>query len=327
MSDVTRDGYIFCIGAANLDIHGFSSQPLLARESNPGAVHRSAGGVSRNIAENLVRLGHRVKLVTTFGDDLAGRYLHDRCTQLGIDTSHALTVEDIPTSTYISLNDPDGDMALAVSDMRVLDALSRAHLESISDQIDGARAVVIDAGLPPDCIEYLAERYAGRRGGSYGASGGGPAVFVNPVSVKKCVRMHQYTGHFFGACMNRTEAATLSGIPIDSHSDIPRAATALHQAGIAQVFITSGVEGAWYCDGLKEGHLVAPAVQLRNATGAGDAFTAGVVHAYMSGRNIREAARTGLAVASLALESSDTVSADVRSATVESRLQGLVARD
>ena len=50
-------GYIAGIGGANMDIHGKSDRQLIMRDSNPGSLHTSLGGVCRNICENLARLG------------------------------------------------------------------------------------------------------------------------------------------------------------------------------------------------------------------------------------------------------------------------------
>ncbi len=306
---VNGKNYIVCIGAANLDIHGFSDRSLLARESNPGEVHRSAGGVARNIAENLSRLGHEVSLVTALGDDPGGRYLNESCEALGIDTSRSITVPGVETSTYISINDTDGDMALALSDMRILDSLTTAHLDDIADWIDGSSAIVIDAGLTPGCIRFIAERFRKKR------------VFVNPVSMSKCERMRKVVGKFHSLCMNQAEASELSGVSIYGPDDIPRAATALHQAGVERVFVTAGASGAWYRDGSYEGHIPAAAIRVRNANGAGDAFTAGSVHAELAGGSVREAARTGVAAASIALQSNDTVSESMSTSALEWQLQ------
>ena len=50
-------GYIAGIGGANVDIHGKSDNKLIMRDSNPGTLHMSLGGVCRNICENLALLG------------------------------------------------------------------------------------------------------------------------------------------------------------------------------------------------------------------------------------------------------------------------------
>ena len=66
------EGYVLGIGAANMDVHGKSRVPIVMRDSNPGHLRTSAGGVTRNVLENLSRLGVRTKLVSAVGADLYG---------------------------------------------------------------------------------------------------------------------------------------------------------------------------------------------------------------------------------------------------------------
>ena len=63
-------GYIAGIGGANMDIHCKSDRQLIMRDSNPGSLQTSLGGVCRNICENLARLGESVRLITVVGYDV-----------------------------------------------------------------------------------------------------------------------------------------------------------------------------------------------------------------------------------------------------------------
>ena len=65
--------YAVVIGAANMDIQGYPGTPLVQKDSNPGQVKISCGGVGRNIAENMARLGLDVKLLTLLGGRCPGR--------------------------------------------------------------------------------------------------------------------------------------------------------------------------------------------------------------------------------------------------------------
>ena len=51
------ENYVVCIGAANADITAYAAAPVRMGESNPSRIGITAGGVSRNIGENLQRLG------------------------------------------------------------------------------------------------------------------------------------------------------------------------------------------------------------------------------------------------------------------------------
>ena len=90
---VLRSGtYVAVVGGVNIDIGGRSAAPLIPKDSNPGTVTTSLGGVGRNIAHNMTLLGVDVRMLTAFGDDDYARLIESSCANLGIDISHARKV-------------------------------------------------------------------------------------------------------------------------------------------------------------------------------------------------------------------------------------------
>ena len=88
---VLRSGsYAVVVGGVNMDIGGRSFSPLVAEDSNPGAINISLGGVGRNIAHNLSLMGKQVRMLTAYGDDPNGAKVMTSCAELGIDISNAL---------------------------------------------------------------------------------------------------------------------------------------------------------------------------------------------------------------------------------------------
>ena len=117
---VLRTGsYAVVVGGVNVDIGGRSFNALVGEDSNPGEVMTSLGGVGRNIAHNMSLMGLDVRLLSAYGDDINGERVAASCSEIGIDLSNALRVPGASTSTYLYITDPDGEMALAVSDMEV----------------------------------------------------------------------------------------------------------------------------------------------------------------------------------------------------------------
>ncbi len=110
--------FVLVLGGANMDISGSTTQPLVLSDSNPGRIRCAPGGVARNVAENLARLGNTARLLTAVGDDLYGRSLLDATRNAGVDVSSSWVLAGEATSTYLSLHGPDGDMAVAVNDRR-----------------------------------------------------------------------------------------------------------------------------------------------------------------------------------------------------------------
>ena len=129
-------GYIAGIGGANVDIHGQSDAPIVMRDSNPGRLHLSAGGVCRNICDNLCRLGLTVELCSAVGGDAYGDMLRGACTAAGIGTRHLAVFPAQNTSAYISIMDSEGDMLVAMSDMHILkEALTPSYVEATKKRI------------------------------------------------------------------------------------------------------------------------------------------------------------------------------------------------
>ncbi len=155
MSNEKNLPYAVVCGGVNIDIGAHSFAPLRAKDSNPGKVELSLGGVGRNIAHNMRLLGVPTYLLTAVGGDSRASQVEESCKELGIDLSHALRVPDGRTSTYVFVGDSDGDMAVAVSDMEICEKLTPDYFASQKALLDGAAAVVVDANLPRESIAYL----------------------------------------------------------------------------------------------------------------------------------------------------------------------------
>jgi len=69
--------YWLCVGGANVDVQGVTIARLLPGTSNPGHVQQAAGGVARNVAENLGWLGQEVQLFSLVGEDADGELEHN----------------------------------------------------------------------------------------------------------------------------------------------------------------------------------------------------------------------------------------------------------
>ena len=199
---VLRSGtYAAVVGGVNVDIGGQSYAPLVARDSTPGRVRISLGGVGRNIAHNMSLLGVDVRLLTAFGDDLHAQRVAASCGELGIDISHALQVPGGTTSTYLFLNDVDGDMALGLSDMDICERITPAYLASNLSLLNNAQVIVADTNIPAESLQYLVTHCT-------------PPVFVDPVSTAKARKVQPVLGRVHTLKPNRIEAELLSGVQI-----------------------------------------------------------------------------------------------------------------
>ena len=112
------------VGGANTDICGRPERELVRRDSAPGRVSVRHGGVGRNVACDLARLGLKTRLVTALGDDGFGASVREGCVACGVDMSLTHVVRGARSSVYLYLSDGKGEMDAAVSDMEITDRLT-----------------------------------------------------------------------------------------------------------------------------------------------------------------------------------------------------------
>ena len=305
---VLRSGsYAVVVGGVNMDIGGRSFAPLVDADSNPGVISMSLGGVGRNIAHNLALMGKDVRMLTAFGEDLYGQKIALSCSELGIDISHALRLTDVPTSTYLFIAGPDGDMAMAMSDMQIADRITPQYLAANLNLLQNAQVVVCDANIPAESIAFLAENL-------------NVPLFVDPVSTVKAEKLRPVLHKIHTLKPNRIEAALLSGVEIKNKEDVPKAAQALLDKGVHRLFISLGADGVYAAT--EEGQLWLPNLpgKMVNTTGCGDAFMAALVWAYLEGTDLKNTALAGLAAGSIAMESQETINPAMSADEIKKRM-------
>lgn len=293
--------YVLGIGAANIDVHGMSRAAIVMRDSNPGHLRTSAGGVTRNIMENLARLGVEAKMVSVLGDDLFGELVKSESAAAGLDMSESLTLSGVTTSAYVSILDERADMLVAMSDMSVLERLTPEVVRSKRGLILGAAAVVCDPCLPFETLESILD------------TAGDVPVFLDPVSTAYAHRASPLAGRFYGLKPNSLELGILAGMDIDGDADMERAADSLIERGTKRVAVSLGERGCYYADaeGSRFYRALRPVSEMKNATGAGDAFLAGLVYGFAQGYEPQRAVDCALAAGLLAVESDLTINPDM----------------
>ena len=282
--------YVAVVGAINIDIWGKSSSILILNDSNPGVISYSFGGVGRNIAHNLSLLGQKVRMLTAIGDDHWAAQIRRSCEDNGIDLSHAFHVPGSRTGTYLALSGPDGDMAIALSDMAIADEISPEVILRELDFLNGASCVVIDGNLLPETIGCICENVTA-------------PIFADPVSVTKGKKFLPYLHALHTFKPNSLEAESLT----DTAS--PEAAAAeLVRRGVKRAFVSDGSGGIVVAEGDKLFRTPCRPTTLVNATGGGDAVMAAICDAYCRLCSSEESAGRAMAAGSIAVESADTIS-------------------
>ncbi len=300
--------YFVVVGGCNFDMYAIPDKPLLEADSNPGKVFTAPGGVGRNIAENLARLGSSVTMLTALGTDAFGDAIVRHAESAGLDFSNALRLPHASTSVYVCINKHDGDIAVAVSDMDISQQITPEYLQSCRGVLERASLVIADTNLSPEALVYLAEHY-------------GAKLCVDSVSTAKSQKLLPILSHLYCIKANRSEAACVSGVEIKTTKDAAVAAQKLHTIGIPWVMITLGEDGAYLSNEKQSFCMPLMPGETANTSGCGDAFFAGAIIALAENRPVNETLRYGLVMARLCAASPSAVSPMVSRKELENTLQ------
>jgi pseudouridine kinase len=304
-----RSGVVV-IGGANLDVRARSATPAVPGTSNPGTVALSLGGVGRNVAENLARLGTPVRLVAAVGRDDTGERLLAETAAAGVDVEHVVRTDEA-TGSYTAVLDADGELVVAVADMTGTDRLGPDDVRRVEPLVATAALLVADGNLAPDtlaaCLDLAADT--------------GTPVVLDPVSIPKGARLAPLLGPgrpLLAVTPNLGELGALTGRAVGDERDVPEAAAHLHRLGAEHVWVRLGAAGSILSTDGRATRLEAVPGPVVDVTGAGDAMLAAFCHALLGGASPVEAARWGHAAAALTVAVPETVRPDLnRALTLE----------
>ena len=290
--------YAVVIGGANLDIAGFSTEPLVMRDSNPGRIRISSGGVGRNIAQNLVKLGIKTRLISAVGNDVFGRQIIEDCKRGGIDTSLVKTSDQYASSVYLSILNNTGDMDLALNDMAIMEMLTIDSISPCHQVIDAASAIVVDTNISRELLQHLSSKFKNQ-------------LFLDTVSTAKTQKVIDCIGFFNTIKPNRKEAEILVGFKINSVAGAERAVQVLLDKGVSTVVITLGKEGVVYGTAGESGKFRLDAGQLVNTTGSGDAFMAVLVYGALNELGLYETVKLASVASYLTLKNESSMNTEL----------------
>ena len=301
---ITSRPAVVVFGAINIDLLATAEHAAVADDSTPGKLRRAAGGVGRNIAENLARLDVNTRLVSVVGDDESGRQMLTQTDTAGVDVSAVSVHPDLPTASYTAIHNHDGELLHAVSDMHIFDHFELPAFETIEPAVAAADAIVLDANLPERVLVAVAEACRGK------------FIVADTVSRGKCKRLDAVLSGVSLLKVNRAEAVALTGYAAESDDILLEE---LHKRGPSQVLLTAGSDGVVLSGADGVHHVsVRPDTTVVSTSGAGDAMLSGVLAALLYGADPSEQLRQGAVIAA------ETVG--VHSACAESISRRLVTR-
>jgi pseudouridine kinase len=289
------------IGGASLDIKGRLRRELIAGTSNAASIQISIGGVGRNIAENLARLGASVTLIAAVCADDFGRAIIQHTAAAGVDISAMLTTCEQRSASYIAILKQDGSLLAGLDDSAAARAITSDYIEAHAALLEDASMVVVDANLARPTVQAVFQICEAAH----------VPIAFEPVAYGLAERFRKQIGRFFLVTPNELEAEALTGVVVRDIVAATTAAQKLVAAGVDVALITLAAQGIVYASADEVGHIPASPTKIVDPTGAGDALAAAVIYGLTSGIPLDESIRLGHIAAMLTLRSPETVAPEL----------------
>jgi pseudouridine kinase len=289
----TSESPVLVIGAAGWDVVGWVKSELTIHTSNPGHIHLSFGGAARNVAENLLRLGTPVTLMTVVGQDETGNRLIQSIADVGANVEAVLRSEQNPTGSYLAVVNRDGKLVYGLDDMRVMADLSPKYFHAHEDLFAQASLVFIDTNLSKESIRTvmsIAKRFD-------------LPVCADPTSQLLANKLLPYLSRLRLVVPNSGEASILckrKSEPATRRAAID-AAKCLVSQGVDIAIVTMAELGVCYATSETSGYVPPVRTDIIDPTGAGDALTATVLFGLINQMPIDDAVKLGVAAESLTM--------------------------
>ncbi|MFZ3279826.1 ribokinase [Pseudomonas sp.] len=280
---------VVVIGSLNMDL--VTRAPRLPRGGETLIGHSFttvSGGKGANQAVAAARLGAQVAMVGCVGNDDYGVQLRDALLAEQIDCQAVSVVDDSSGVALIVVDDNSQNAIVIVAGAN--GAMTPAVIDRFDAVLQAADVIICQLEIPDATVGHALKR----------ARALGKIVILNPAPASRPLPADWFAAIDY-LIPNESEAAALSGLPVDSLQTAESAASHLIRLGAGKVIITLGAEGSLFANGKGFEHFPAPKVKAVDTTAAGDTFVGGFAAALASGKSEAEAIRYGQIAAALSV--------------------------
>ena len=291
---------IVVIGAVFVDVKGFPEDLYLPTGRNAGEIQFVHGGVGRNVAEDIANVELRPTFVSLVDDTAQGEDVLRKLHRHKVNTDY---IRKVPNGMgmWLAVFDQTGDLAGSISQRPDLSRICDILDEKGDEIFKSADSVVIEADVGKDIVKRaldLAEKH-------------GVPVYGVVANMGIASERRDFLQRMDCFVCNQAEAGILfvadysKASPEELCADLP---ARLESANIPAIVVTMGSRGAVYASRSGEvGYFPAEHVKVRDTTGAGDAFCAGVSIGLTYHKSMREAVEIGTRLAASVIKVSENV--------------------
>jgi len=289
------------VGNVFVDIKGFPDNKYIPAGRNSGWVEFVHGGVGRNVAEDIANVELRPRFVSMVDETSEGQAVVRKLQNHKVDTRFVAAVPD-GMGLWLAIHDATGDIVSSISKRPNMDAMVEM-LDQHGDEIFAdADSIVVEIDMDKEIIKRVfqyAEKYRKK-------------VYAVVANMSIATQRRDFLQSIDCFVCNAQEAGILFADDymqsMEPEELVEALAQAVSSARIPSMVVTMGSRGAVYAtmDGQK-GHCAARPVQVRDTSGAGDAFCSGVAVGLTYGKSLSEAADIGARLASSVITVTENV--------------------
>ncbi|XP_048463358.1 uncharacterized protein zgc:136858 isoform X1 [Rhincodon typus] len=333
------------IGGCNVDFiaKAKGGDLVFTGSTNRGTVHQSIGGVGRNLADCLSRLGLNPLFISAIGKDANGEAVLRFCSHM--DTGAVAVLPGRSTAVYCAVIAANGELSLGIGDMDIHQQITEQYVSKFKKQLQLASFVCLDGNIPASTINYVC---------SVAKEHGTPVLFEPTNCIAACKPFESdswksltYTSPNLQELRAMNEAL---GLPVPTElptlmDDVIGVALDMSQPLLKHlqcVIVTLDHQGVLLCGRNEEGtiflqpkkapkivpgkvcaiHYPAIAIEpekVLNVSGAGDSLAAGIIAGILTQQETHTCIRMGLLAASYSLKSQEAISTSISTDSVNPR--------
>lgn len=291
---------IVVIGAVFVDIKGYPEDVFVAKGRNVGRVEQVHGGVGRNVAEDIANVELRPTFVSLVDQTGTGADVLHKLKNHQVNTDYIRVTPD-GMGTWLAVFENDGDVAASISKRPNLAPIGEILDEQGDEIFRDADSIIVEIDMDKEVIKRvfrLAQKHKKR-------------VYAVVANMSIAVERRDFLQQTECFVCNQQEAGILFS---DDYTQLDAAqmekilAEKVYLANINSMIVTMGAAGAVYAhrDG-SSGFCPARNVNVKDTTGAGDAFCAGAALGLTYGKTLAEACRIGAHLAASVIMTSENV--------------------
>lgn len=291
---------IVVIGAVFVDVKGYPEGAYIPGGRNAGSVEYTHGGVGRNVAEDIANVELRPTFVSLVDTSGSGADVVNKLKAHKVNTDYLRAVRN-GMGTWLAVFDSNGDVTASISQRPDLSPVTQILDEHGDEIFADADSIILEIDMDKEVVKRtftLAKKYNKK-------------VYAVVSNMSIALERRDFFQSLDCFVCNRQEAGMMFYDDYEHKTPMEMVdiiSERIRSARIPSMIVTLGADGAVYAnnDGEK-GWCPARKVEVRDTTGAGDAFCAGAVIGLTHGKNMAEACQIGSTLSASVITTSESV--------------------